>query len=93
MINELKKEKDDIILIGSGLGAYYANALANKLQVPCALFNPVMNPRETLTELKKQDNLHLLDDITYSTIYSYEHIKDAVIPRVVVVGLQDKYNL
>lgn len=90
MINELKKEKDDIILIGSGLGAYYANALANALQVPCALFNPVINPKETLNKLKADSKIHSFNDsILYMLIHTYHTPKDTVIPRVVVVGLED----
>ena len=89
MLHTLEREKDDIILIGSSMGGFYANALANKLQVPCALFNPVMNPRETLKELKSKDKEHLLDNLSDDVINSYIREKDTVIPRVVVIGLQD----
>lgn len=90
MLRILEQEKDDIILIGSSMGGYYANALANKLSVPCALFNPVLNPKETLKNLKSKDKEHLLDNLSDDVINSYVREKDTVIPRVIVVGKQDK---
>ena len=89
MLHTLEREKDDIILVGSSMGGYYANALANKLQIPCALFNPVLNPRKTLKDLKSRDKEHLLDNLSDEVINSYEVQKDTVIPRVVIVGKRD----
>ena len=72
----------DIILMGSSMGGFYANFLANKLRVPCALFNPVINPQQVF---KKLNCAELSDEI----IKSYTVQTDSVVPRLVVVGLND----
>ena len=84
LLNILEKEQDDFILMGSSMGGYYANALANQLLVPCALFNPVINPKEILPTLKGAEFT-----IPQKIIDSYKEIKNIVIPRLIVVGIKD----
>jgi len=81
MVKVLEKKQEDFILIGSSMGGFYANALANKLLVPCALFNPVINTKSVLNSFKIKSEI--LD--------SYEvKITDKILPRLVVVGLKDE---
>lgn len=81
MLKVLEKERDDFILIGKSMGGFYANALANELLVPCALFNPVIIAKSVL------NSFGIKDDIADS----YEiNLKDEILPRLVVVGLKDE---
>ncbi len=75
----------DTVLTGSSMGGFYANALANKLLVPCALFNPVLDAKAVLKKFQKDASDILTDEI----INSYERGKDEVLPRLVVVGIND----
>lgn len=84
LLKILEREQGDIVLIGSDMGGFYANALANKLQVPCALFNPVINPREVFNNIQITNQ-----NITNEIINSYNPPKDVLLPRLVVVGIKD----
>jgi len=39
---------ENVSLVGSSLGGYYAMFLSHKYQIPCALINPAMYPYSTL---------------------------------------------
>lgn len=80
----LEENQEDYILMGSSMGGYYANALANKLQVPCALFNPVINPQEVFQKYCNETNL------SKEVINSYKPVKNNIIPRLIVVGTKDE---
>lgn len=87
----LEQEKDDFILMGSSMGGFYANALANKFMVPCALFNPVMNPQKLLKEVRNIEFYQNgIENLTDEIINSYKVQKDVLLPRVVIVGKNDK---
>ena len=86
----LEQEKDDFILMGSSMGGFYANALANKFLVSCALFNPVNNPQELLKEVKNIDYYkNGIEKLTEEVINSYKIQKDVLLPRVIVIGKND----
>ena len=74
-------EQDNFILTGSSMGGYYANALSNHLKIPCALFNPVINPREVFQKYKKE--------VPKNVINSYKPVKEEVVSRLIVVGKND----
>ena len=86
MLKILKKESDDFLLIGSSMGGFYANSLANELCVNCVLFNPVIEPKEVLKRFQKEAAEILTDEL----INSYEGKEDKILSRVVVVGLNDE---
>ena len=81
MLEILEKETDDYILIGKSMGGFYANALANKLLVPCTLFNPVINAKSVLNGFGVKGKI----------ADSYEiNLKDEILPRLIVIGLKDE---
>jgi len=47
-LEEIIKNCDDVKLIGSSLGGYYANFLARKYDIQAVLINPSITPQETL---------------------------------------------
>lgn len=47
IIDYVLENKIDLV-VGTSLGAYYSNIIANKIQIPFIAFNPVTNPKEIL---------------------------------------------
>ncbi len=85
MSNKIEVEWFETVVMGSSMGGFYANALANKLKVACALFNPVMDAKATLMKLKDS----VPDNITEEVVNSYVRGKDEILPRVIIVGMKD----
>lgn len=52
------KKKEDVYLIGTSLGGFYAIYLANKFNIPAILINPAVSPTDTLEK-------HLPESINY----------------------------
>jgi hypothetical protein len=44
LVDSLQSAADDLLLVGTSLGAYYAAAVAKILAVPCVLINPCVDP-------------------------------------------------
>jgi predicted esterase YcpF (UPF0227 family) len=49
IVEVLKSYADDLVIVGTSLGAYYADACAKVLGVPSVLINPCVNPYETFS--------------------------------------------
>lgn len=44
------KKREDVYLIGTSLGGYFAAYLADKFDIPAVLINPAVNPQKTLQQ-------------------------------------------
>ena len=85
-IIECFKKVDNVHLVGSSLGGYYALHLADKYKLPCVLINPATKPYETLSRALgfapnfydgstyewKQEHLDLLRELEPN---NYDHSK------------------
>jgi hypothetical protein len=97
-IEELENKMEDfenIVIIGSGIGGYYAAAASVLNYYHCVLFNPVINPKKTLLQFKGL-NRNLSTGKTYELteelINSYnfsEKLNKHGISRYVVLGRND----
>ena len=57
-LEEIIKNCDDIKLIGSSLGGYYALFLAHKYNLKAVLINPSLHPQETLKKVLGEQNCY-----------------------------------
>lgn len=81
---------EDFILIGSSLGGFYTNILADSYEVPCVLINPVVNVEKAFEKAK---TLEFFKDVNFEKIYeSYKDIsiQEKLLPRVVIIGENDE---
>jgi len=88
-IKTVLDKESDFILMGSSLGGFYTLNLANDYKIPCAVFNPAINPKKSFKNIKDIDfykNIplnNLVDSYDFKTNYT-------TLPRLIVVGLNDK---
>ena len=69
---EAIKDKDDLLLVGTSLGGYYALYLADKYKVPAILINPSTEPYITLkSQIGPQINYKSNEEY----IWTEEHLK------------------
>jgi predicted esterase YcpF (UPF0227 family) len=72
IVDEYKK-KENVLLVGTSLGGYYAYLLSRMLEVPCALVNPSMKPNETLVKhVGKCENYNTEETFEWTT----EHLSE-----------------
>jgi len=48
--DRIREYADDLLIVGTSLGAYYADAVAKVLGVPCVLINPCVDPYKTFSD-------------------------------------------
>lgn len=81
----LKEQGQDVIIVGSSLGGFYANYLADRLQLPCILINPSLHPAESLLKYGHDDKEDWLQ--------SYQQFEDEACltkgQKTVIIGLED----
>ena len=63
---------ENIYLIGSSLGGYYATYLAEYFNIPAVLINPVVNPQDTLRQFLGKNN-NSYDNSVYE--WNNKHLK------------------
>lgn len=92
-INKMKdildKEQEEFILIGSSLGGYYTRILSNIYEVPCVLFNPVVDIKKSF---KNIENVEFYKSFPINNLiesYINSDVADKTLQRMIVVGLQD----
>jgi predicted esterase YcpF (UPF0227 family) len=71
---------EDIILVGSSLGGFWANYFAERFNLRVVLINPAIHPSQTLKKYQK-------DTEKYA---KYEHIPVKGIHRSIILGLSDE---
>jgi len=71
-LEELIESYENVVLIGSSLGGYYALYLSSKYNIKCVLINPSIYPYTTLREELPQ-TINFYDDKEYS--YHIEKLK------------------
>jgi predicted esterase YcpF (UPF0227 family) len=49
ILDRISEYADDLLIVGTSLGAYYADACAKVLGVPCVLINPCIDPYKTFS--------------------------------------------
>lgn len=86
LIYDIKNRRQEIILVGSSLGGFYANYLSNQFQLPCVLINPSLHPA---VSLQKYGN-----DPSEEFMQSYQLLEDQKHPikgqKIVIIGLKDE---
>lgn len=95
---DLEKQMDDLenmVIIGSSMGGYYAAVIAVLKCYYCVLFNPVINPKKTLLQFKGLNRnfatgqtYELTDELISSYSFSGKLNKYGI-PRYVVLGRND----
>jgi predicted esterase YcpF (UPF0227 family) len=50
IVDRIKEYADDLLIVGTSLGAYYADACAKALGVPCVLINPCVDPYNAFSD-------------------------------------------
>ena len=50
-IEKLNVYNEDIVIVGSSLGGWFANRIAKTLKCSLVLFNPILNPQEALSTM------------------------------------------
>lgn len=71
LINDVKNKDDDIILVGTSLGGFYATYLSRKHMLKCVLINPAIDPMTTTAR-----NIGI--NTNYNTGVSYDFTSDHV---------------
>lgn len=67
----LAENKEEVILMGSSLGGYYASYLANKYNLKAVLINPSVYPFETLKKFSQSDCRSYFDNSAFE--FTQEH--------------------
>ena len=88
-------ERDDFCVIGTSLGAFYANLVASFYGMPCVMFNPVVDASVELFQfLGENENFDSGERYIFSeeTLSSYENANIEVksIPRTIFVSSEDE---
>lgn len=71
LINDVKKVDDNIVLVGTSLGGFYATYLSRKHILKCVLINPAIDPMVTTAR-----NIGM--NINYKTGVQYDFTRDHV---------------
>jgi uncharacterized protein len=73
---------DDLTIIGSSLGGFYANVLAEKLGCRAVLLNPSITPFETLRHyLGEQSNIYTGEKFEFNVTYITQ-LEAMLVPRI-----------
>lgn len=77
LINIFLAQGDEVHLIGSSLGGYYASYFANKYNLKAVLINPSVYPFATLKKFSEEDCRSYFDDSAFEfTVEHGEHLRD-----------------
>ena len=86
---------ENMVIIGSSMGGYYAAVISVLKCYHCVLFNPVINPKKTLSKFKGLNRnfatgqtYELTDDLINSYSFSGK-LNEHGIPRYIVLGRRD----
>lgn len=89
-------ENQNLKLIGSSLGGFFALFLAHKYSLPCTVFNPVTFPHKQLAPFTgKNCNFYTQEEwnFTKEILLSYQHIKlsdDMAYTPDIILGTNDE---
>lgn len=73
---------DDLTIIGSSLGGFYANVLAEKLGCRAVLLNPAITPFETLRQyLGEQSNIYTGEKFEFNSTHITQ-LEAMFVPRI-----------
>jgi predicted esterase YcpF (UPF0227 family) len=67
--------KDEVILIGTSLGGYFARYFAKKFKMRCILLNPALKPESTLSKFLGKNKNYITDKTTELTEKDIEALK------------------
>ena len=94
LVNEIGH--GEAIVVGSSLGGWYAEKVAERLLVDLVLFNPALNPAQTLARydvepevLERYADLALADDVSARRRVVILSTDDDIIPST---GAEDRYR-
>jgi len=102
IVEVLKSYADDLVIVGTSLGAYYADACAKVLGVPSVLINPCVNPYETFSAKSldteyvnyvHKHSSHLTEDMINS--FKDHHMnaeKNEYVPLVLLADGDEVFN-
>lgn len=89
---------DDVILVGSSLGGFYAHYMSKTFGLKCVLINPSLDPATTLLRMVgPQTNLHTkvdydltADDVAILSDYYVDPHADPRVPTLVCLDMGDE---
>jgi len=96
LILETFKKDPEVILVGTSLGGFWANILAEKYDLKCVLINPSLNPSKSLKKYlgeNKNFSNNKIIDFTEANANSYRKYEKPVnknIFRITLLGENDK---
>lgn len=73
----------EVVLIGTSLGGFFANYFSNKYGLPAVLINPCLDPQKLLQKYNPKDCVDCLSFLSY---YSED---SRSVPKTVVLGKKD----
>lgn len=91
--SDLKDGNSELIILGTSLGGYWANKIAEMLSIPVVLINPCCDPAKTINDLQNDSSFAFykgerLDAIELS---KYKPLNPGkIIPRVVMLAKDDE---
>lgn len=84
-IQQVLKEDQEVYLVGSSLGGFWANYYSNLLALPVLLINPCLDPVNILKKYIETDS-----DLEVDSYKKYYLVDMPGIPKLVVLGKEDK---
>ena len=82
-ISDLIRQLDDVVVVGSSLGGFYATQLVAKHSVPAVLINPAMRPWQLFYDLFDQVNIPYVVNAQWTLEHTQlDQLKHMAVPFV-----------